>query len=79
MVTANGAKAMKTMMRRSMLLGLTVAATLAIGSISSGVDPYGPADAKITIIVMDPMALPLACDCVQGYAQRRYEKLADHL
>lgn len=44
-----------------------------------GVDPYGPADADWTIVVMDPMAAPLACDCVQGYAQRKYERLADHL
>ncbi len=43
------------------------------------VDPYGPADAKWTIVVMDPMAGPLACDCVKGYAQRKYEKLADYL
>lgn len=48
-------------------------------SLVGSTDPYGPADAKVTIIVMDPMALPLACDCVQGYAQRRYEKLADYL
>lgn len=44
-----------------------------------GVDPYGPADADWTIVVMDPMAAPLACDCVQGYAQRKYERLADYL
>ena len=43
------------------------------------VEPYGPADAQITIVVMDPMSAPLACDCVQGYAQRKYEKLVDYL
>lgn len=43
------------------------------------VDPYGPADADWTVVVMDPMAAPLACDCVQGYAQRKYERLADYL
>jgi ABC-type phosphate/phosphonate transport system substrate-binding protein len=43
------------------------------------VDPYGPTDAKLTIVVMDPMAAPLACDCVQGYAQRKYEALGDYL
>jgi ABC-type phosphate/phosphonate transport system substrate-binding protein len=28
---------------------------------------------------MDPLAAPLSCDCVKGYAQRDYEKLAKHL
>lgn len=43
------------------------------------VPPYGPDQADFTIVVMDPMAGPLACDCVQGYAQRKYEALADYL
>lgn len=34
-----------------------------------------PADA-LTMVVMDPLALPLSCPCVQGYAQRDYDKLA---
>ena len=46
---------------------------------SKAVEPYGPANAQITIVAMDPMAAPLACDCVKGYAQRKYEKLVDHL
>ena len=43
------------------------------------VPPYGPDQADFTVVVMDPMAGPLACDCVQGYAQRKYEALADYL
>ena len=35
-----------------------------------------PSKASIAIVVMDPLAAPLACDCVQGYAQRKYEALA---
>lgn len=35
--------------------------------------------APLTMIVMDPLALPLSCPCVQGYAQRDYEKLATAL
>lgn len=31
------------------------------------------------IVVMDPLALPLSCPCVKGYAQRDYQKLADRL
>ncbi len=33
----------------------------------------------LTLVVMDPMAAPLACDCVKGYAQRRYEALGEFL
>jgi ABC-type phosphate/phosphonate transport system substrate-binding protein len=34
---------------------------------------------SLTLIVMDPLAGPLACDCVQGYAQRKYELLGNFL
>jgi ABC-type phosphate/phosphonate transport system substrate-binding protein len=34
---------------------------------------------SFTLIVMDPLAAPLSCPCVEGYAQRKYEALADHL
>jgi len=51
--------------------------TLSVSAIA--VEPYGPKDAEWTLLVMDPMSTPLACDCVQGYAQRKYEKLADYL
>ena len=30
------------------------------------------------LIVMDPLAAPLSCPCVQGYAQRDYERLAEY-
>lgn len=33
----------------------------------------------LTMVVMDPLAAPLACDCVQGYAQRKYEHLGEYL
>jgi ABC-type phosphate/phosphonate transport system substrate-binding protein len=33
----------------------------------------------LTLIIMDPLAAPLSCPCVEGYAQRRYEALAEHL
>ncbi|MBL8818787.1 MAG: PhnD/SsuA/transferrin family substrate-binding protein [Planctomyces sp.] len=39
-------------------------------------------DAKVSslsLVVMDPLAAPLACDCVQGYAQRKYEALGEYL
>ena len=34
---------------------------------------------SLHILIMDPLAAPLACDCVQGYAQRKYEELAKFL
>lgn len=36
----------------------------------------GPA---LTLVVMDPLAAPLSCPCVKGYAQRDYTKLGEHL
>jgi ABC-type phosphate/phosphonate transport system substrate-binding protein len=33
----------------------------------------------LVMVVMDPLAAPLSCPCVQGYAQRDYDKLAAHL
>ena len=37
-----------------------------------------PPDA-IVVVVMDPLALPLSCPCVKGYAQRDYDKLGAKL
>jgi ABC-type phosphate/phosphonate transport system substrate-binding protein len=31
------------------------------------------------MVVMDPLAAPLSCPCVEGYAQRKFEKLAEYL
>jgi len=33
----------------------------------------------LKLIVMDPLAAPLSCPCVEGYAQRDYQALAEHL
>jgi len=33
----------------------------------------------LTIVVMDPLALPLSCPCVEGHAQRDYDKLGKFL
>jgi ABC-type phosphate/phosphonate transport system substrate-binding protein len=37
-----------------------------------------PANALV-MVVMDPLAAPLSCPCVEGYAQRNYDKLAEFL
>lgn len=41
-------------------------------------DPTSSAE-PLTLVVMDPLAAPLSCPCVKGYAQRDYEKLAKYL
>jgi ABC-type phosphate/phosphonate transport system substrate-binding protein len=33
----------------------------------------------LTVVVMDPLALPLSCPCVKGYAQRDYDQLGKYL
>jgi ABC-type phosphate/phosphonate transport system substrate-binding protein len=33
----------------------------------------------LTVVVMDPLALPLSCPCVKGYAQRDYDQLGKFL
>ena len=61
------------------LVVLSAAASVGLPRLSWAVEPYGPADASLTIAVLDPLAAPLSCDCVEGYAQRKYEALADRL
>ena len=42
--------------------------------------PVEAADSKsLIVVVMDPLAAPLSCPCVKGYAQRDYKKLAGYL
>ena len=36
-------------------------------------------ESTFTLVVMDPLAAPLSCPCVEGYAQRDYTVLAKHL
>jgi outer membrane protein assembly factor BamB len=35
--------------------------------------------APLSVVVMDPLAAPLSCPCVAGYAQRKYEVLGEYL
>lgn len=45
-----------------------------------GVSVAGAADTSpLVVVVMDPLSAPLSCDCVQGYAQRKYELLGEYL
>jgi ABC-type phosphate/phosphonate transport system substrate-binding protein len=54
---------------------LLAAAALAVfASVAPAAEP-----APLTVVVMDPLALPLSCPCVAGYAQRDYDKLGKFL
>jgi len=41
--------------------------------------PGAPAAGPLRVVVMDPLAARLACECVGGYAQRPYERLGAFL
>ena len=59
----------------SFSIGLAVAAAWLGVSASAG-----RANVRsLTMLVMEPLAAPLSCPCVEGYAQRKYEVLASHL
>src|SRR5215207_108072 len=48
--------------------------------LSSSTAAAAPKDeGPISMLVMDPLALPLSCPCVAGYAQRKYEVLGEYL
>ena len=61
------------MNRVGFCLAFAIAAILTVGSAAAK-------EAKpLSLVVMDPLAAPLSCPCVEGYAQRKYEVLRDHL
>lgn len=65
-------------MKRSIAIFALLGLCLTIGTVMQ--EKVQAADKPtLTMIVMDPLAAPLSCDCVKGYAQRDYEKLAKYL
>lgn len=62
--------------RRQFVAGVGLVASSGLGIAqaleSSVVEPFH-------LVVMDPLAAPLSCPCVKGYAQRDYEALGKHL
>lgn len=56
-------------------------ATLAplVGRSEEKITPSAKTASPLTVVVMDPLAAPLSCPCVKGYAQRDYEKLGQFL
>jgi ABC-type phosphate/phosphonate transport system substrate-binding protein len=64
-------------------IGFVAAATVASAATPDASSPAASepaaADNGITMVIMDPLALPLSCPCVKGYAQRDYGKLGAYL
>ncbi len=59
---------------------LKTAAVLPLGLVTTAATAAEPAKPDaLVLVVNDPLSSELACACVQGYAQRDYEKLAKHL
>jgi outer membrane protein assembly factor BamB/ABC-type phosphate/phosphonate transport system substrate-binding protein len=58
---------------------IALAAAALAACLASGCTRMVASPRPISIVVMDPLALPLSCECVEGYAQRRYDKLAVYL
>jgi outer membrane protein assembly factor BamB/ABC-type phosphate/phosphonate transport system substrate-binding protein len=54
-----------------------LAACLALALVAGGMT--AAAEPALTLVVMDPLAAPLSCPCVKGYAQRDYAALGAHL
>ncbi|MEQ9409902.1 MAG: PhnD/SsuA/transferrin family substrate-binding protein [Fuerstiella sp.] len=66
-------------MHRSVTLILCGVGLLCLTSAPLGYAADAPTAPPLSLIVMDPLAAPLSCPCVEGYAQRRYEVLAELL
>jgi len=59
--------------RSGMAGGLVAGLVAGLAGAATGAGP------ALTLVVMDPLAAPLSCPCVKGYAQRDYAKLGEHL
>ena len=65
-------------------VGLSALSLAIVSAIVCGAaEPSAPAKSKssegLIVVVMDPLAAPLSCPCVKGYAQRDYDKLGASL
>lgn len=61
---------------RALFLCLTL---LPVAGPAAADEPVPGNERSLTLVVMDPLCDRLACDCVQGYAQRKYEALGEFL
>lgn len=65
--------------RRSSLSIIAASVFFSTRRFPAGADEGDGQRVPLTIVVMDPLALPLSCPCVKGYAQRDYDKLGAYL
>lgn len=61
------------------MIAFMVGVALCLPAFGEGASNAKSASKSLSMVVMDPLAEPLSCPCVQGYAQRKYEKLAEYL
>lgn len=64
-------------MRMSLLASVALLSAALLPPVTAQAAPKD--DDAISLVVMDPLALPLSCPCVAGYAQRKYEVLGEYL
>ena len=64
--------------RRHALATLT-AGMVATPLLATAAEETGVPDGALIVVVCDPLAAPLSCPCVKGYAQRDYDKLGKFL
>ena len=62
---------------RAFVLVATVSAVFATSSPAA--EPAAHSPDPLVMVVMDPLAKPLSCPCVKGYAQRDYDQLGERL
>jgi len=74
-VAPQPAQRIKTVLVCLLLSLLGPAAGVSPAAQSQAQQPTAASEA-LSVVVMDPLARPLSCDCVKGFAQRDYEKLA---
>jgi len=58
------------------MASLFLIATVLVSTAASSPADDVPASRPLVMVVMDPLAKPLSCPCVAGYAQRDYDQLA---
>jgi outer membrane protein assembly factor BamB/ABC-type phosphate/phosphonate transport system substrate-binding protein len=66
---------MKAFVRSRIIVALVISLLPAVGAAKEAAKTAEP----LSVVVMDPLALPLSCPCVAGYAQRKYEVLGEYL
>lgn len=56
-----------------------IALAITFTAVATGLFATDTKAPALTLVIMDPLALPLSCPCVKGYAQRDYEQLSRYM